>query len=199
MIKLSNTQLIARGWHRECYQHPNNHNLCIKVVVNGDERETRREQAFYRLLNKRKVECWDHIPKFHGNQLTDKGMGAVFDLVRDHDGQVANTLHYYLNDASHTSRYASSILTAMRELKNYQKKHNIITMSLKPKNLLFRLLKSGQGEIVIIDNLGNADFFPISSYMPCLGKRKIERKWQSFKQFLNKHYSDHVHLLTDQL
>jgi len=94
-LELSAEQLIARGWHRECYLHPADNNLCVKVEVNGDETETRDEQAYYRHLDKRLTDG-QSAPHFHGQVVTNLGNGAIFDLVRDADGEVAKTLAHYL-------------------------------------------------------------------------------------------------------
>ena len=80
--------MIGKGLHRECFIHPEDINKCIKVVVNGNQQETEREQSYYKFLQKKKI-AWDMLPKFYGNIETNMGLGAVFDLIRDHNGQVS--------------------------------------------------------------------------------------------------------------
>ncbi|MCX4187625.1 YrbL family protein [Methylophaga sp. OBS4] len=189
MIKLKTEDPIGKGWHRECYQHPEDNNLCIKVVVNGNHKETEREQAYYRLLQKRLTD-WQGLPRFHGNVETDMGWGAVFDLIRDHDGQVAKTLDHYLSDTILLEQYSQAIIEALKALKAYQVQHNVLSMSLKPKNLLFQRMNENNGRVLIIDNIGNADLIPFCSYLSFLGKKKIARKWNRFKQLLNKTYPE---------
>lgn len=188
-LELSTEQLIARGWHRECYQHPADRNLCIKVVVNGNDTETRREQAYYRHLEQRLID-WQSIPKFHGNVVTNKGDGAVFSLIRDVDEQVSKTLGHYLSSAELFTRHRLELQDSLLRLYQYQLQNNVITMSLKPNNLLFQLRQNGKGTMFIIDNLGNAELFPVSTYSRFFGSRKIQRKWRKFKTVLNKQYPD---------
>lgn len=195
-IQLNSDNLIASGWHRECYAHPENSDLCIKVVVNGDHIETRREQNYYRLLEKR-LTSWHGIPKFHGNVETNKGNGAVFDLIRDADGSVSKTLAHYLENKSLFEQYSKTLQVSLKELYDYQLKNNVLTMSLKPKNLLFQLDSSGQGKLQIVDNLGNADFIPLASYLSLLGKAKIKRKWKRFHLLLTEKYPQHSQSLSD--
>lgn len=189
ILEISADQLIAKGWHRECYLHPANNNLCVKVVVNGDDTETRREQAYYQHLEKR-LNDWQSIPKFHGNVATNLGDGAVFSLIRDADGEVSKTLGHYLSSPELFSRHHLQLQDSLLRLYHYQLQNNVITMSLKPNNLLFQLNESGEGTMFIIDNLGNAELLPVSTHSRFFGARKIQRKWRKFKSVLNKQYPD---------
>jgi hypothetical protein len=196
-LELLADQLIARGWHRECYQHPTDKNLCVKVVVNGDDTETKREQAYYRHLEGR-LSDWQSIPKFHGQVDTNLGNGAVFSLIRDADGEVSKTLGYYLSSPELFSLHRVELQESLQRLYHYQLKNNVITMSLKPNNLLFQLHETGQGTMFIIDNLGNAELLPVSTYSRFFGARKIQRKWTKFKSALSKQYSN-LTLLAESL
>lgn len=185
MVELQPSLLIARGWHRECYRHPENPNRCIKIVVNGDDVETRREQAYYRFLQKR-LNDWRAIPRFYGNIDTNLGSGAEFELVRDADGSVSRTLAHYLEDKGLLYQHFPSLISALKALYYYQLENNILTMSIKPMNLLLQHNTDGNSSIQIIDNLGNADFIPIANYFKPLGKAKIKRKWHRFNQALQQ-------------
>ena len=57
-------------------------NRCVKIVVTGNHKETLREQSYYRLLSKRNI-SWSMLVQFYGNVETNRGEGAVFELVRD--------------------------------------------------------------------------------------------------------------------
>lgn len=194
MLILQSSQLIARGWHRECYEHPQDAKRCVKVVVNGNDAETRREQAYYRFLEKR-LKNWHSVPRFHGNVATNLGDGAVFDLVRDADGKVSRTLADYLDHEADFRHHAPALLSAMESLLTYQLENNVLTMSLKPYNLLFQLEADGKGSMQIIDNLGNADWIPLCNYSPFFGRRKIKRKWKKFLAMLKRDYADRQDIL----
>lgn len=189
MINLAAEMMVGKGLHRECFAHPDNDNLCIKIVTNGNQQETQREQSYYKLLDKKDI-SWTMLPKFYGNLKTNMGNGAVFDLIRDHDSNTAKTLEHYLKDNALLQENHEDILNALQELKRYLIDQNIITMSIKPKNLLFQKQKNDRGKIYIVDNIGNSDLISISSYSYYFGKKKILRKWNNFKNFLVKHYPD---------
>jgi len=195
MITLHPKMMIGKGLHRECFTHPDSVHLCIKVVTNGNQQETEREQQYYQLLEKRDI-AWDMLPKFHGNIATNMGDGAVFDLIRDPDLNTSKTLEHYLNDDQLFNEFADEIFAALESLKNYLIRENIITMTIKPKNILFQKQQNGTGKIIIIDNIGNSDFFPISSYSRYFGQKKILRKWANFKNLLRKHYADKPAVVT---
>ncbi len=186
MLELSNTTLVGKGLHREVHVHPDDSSKCVKVVVLRGEKETRREQAYYRFLQQRNID-WLSLPKFYGNEDTNMGSGAVFDLIRDEDGQVSKTLEFYLDNLASTSALVEPISQALSRLKQDLLEQNIITMTLKPKNMVLQQQNDGL-RCLIIDNIGNSDIIPISSYVRFFGKRKIERKWEKFQRLLSKQF-----------
>lgn len=184
MLELSAATLVGKGLHREVHVHPDDDSKCVKVVVLRGEEETRREQAYYRFLQRRNID-WNSLPQFYGNEDTNMGPGAVFDLIRDDDGQVSKTLEFYLDNLSSTPEPVESISQALLSLKWDLLEQNIITMTLKPKNMVVQRRNDGM-RCLIIDNIGNSDIVPISSYVRFFGRKKIERKWGKFKQLLKR-------------
>lgn len=184
MLELSAATLVGKGLHREVHVHPDDDSKCVKVVVLRGEEETRREQAYYRFLQRRNID-WISLPQFYGNEETNMGPGAVFDLIRDDDGQVSKTLEFYLDNLSSTPEPVESISQALLNLKRDLLEQNIITMTLKPKNMVVQRRNDGM-RCLIIDNIGNSDIVPISSYVRFFGRKKIERKWEKFRMLLSK-------------
>lgn len=193
MIELQASQLVGKGLHRECYVHPDDDNLCIKVVVNRGEEETRREQAYYKFLQKRNV-IWEMLPKFYGEVDTNLGSGAVFDLIRDADGSVSKTLEHYIESPQLTEVNFQGLLQSLLSLKEYLITQNIMTMTIKPKNIVYKKQEAQSGLCIIIDNIGNSDLLSISSYSRFFGRKKINRKWTKFITSMQKHYPDNQSL-----
>jgi len=187
MLYLDNCALVGRGLHRECYAHPMNSDLCVKVVVAGNSDENRREAAYYQRLSRRGI-SWEMLTRFHGLVETSLGEGAVFDLVRDSDGSVSKTLASYLECDALTSLHRQVLVQAMQNLKEYLLLNRVVTMTLKPKNILLQLNPAGDGKLVIVDNVANSDFIPITNYSARLARRKIERKWRRFDNSLRCQY-----------
>ena len=188
MIILEKNNLIGKGLHRECYQHPDNKLLCIKVIVNGNMDEHNREQEFYRHLVRKNI-SWDMIPRFHGTVQTDMGEGAVFDLIRDYNNNVSRTLEYYFNSSDTLKKQQPGFTQAFYDLKNYLLEYNIITMNLKPKNILYKKESTSEGRLYLVDSIGNSDFLHIANHVSFFAKRKIRRKWERFERSILKKYN----------
>ena len=175
MLTLESSALIGSGLRRECYFHPEDENKCIKVVVSGDHKETRREQSYYRLLEKRNI-SWKMLARFYGNVDTNLGEGAVFDLIRDFNGKISKTLEHYISAYSETDPISQYLRRALPQLKQYLLKWKIVTMSLKPQNIVYKRAHESKGFLVVIDNIGNSDFIPICNYVDWMAKRKIRKR-----------------------
>ncbi len=57
-------------------------------------------------------------------------------------------------------------------------------MMLKPQNIVFRKLDDAEGELVLIDSVGNSDLLPLCDYSAFFARRKILRKWRRFEASL---------------
>ena len=187
MIEIDTHALIGKGLHRECYVHPDDPARCVKVVVAGTIDENHREAAYYAQLARRGI-SWEMLPRFHGLEQTTLGEGAIFDLVRDHDGPVSHTLAHYLVSRQLTEQHAAALQVALVNLKNYLLENRIITMTLKPKNILFQQYTADDGRLVIVDNIGNSDFIPLANHSKWLARWKIRRKWRRFENDLRRAY-----------
>ncbi len=193
MLELSEQSLIGRGLHRECYQHPQRHDRCIKVIVHGDSDENSREARYLSFLERRGSSL-AQLTRFHGVVTTSRGEGAVFDLVRDHDGSIAKSLAHYLGDHAFCQNNVDNLRAALADLYRYLLVNGIITMTIKAKNILYRRQDASPGRLVIVDNIGNADFIPIANYVAALARAKIRRKWSRFMDDLRMEHRDNPSL-----
>jgi len=159
----------------------------VKIEIAGNSKETQREQKYYKLLQQRNV-SWEMLPRSYGFIETNLGPGAVFDLVRDYDDGVAKTMEHYLEDTERTAAHSVRLQYAMQDLKRYLLEQRIITMTLKPKNILFQRVTPDTGRLIIVDNIGNSDLFPLGNYSRFFACRKILRKWQRFEACLLAYY-----------
>ncbi len=191
MLDLESATVVGRGLHRLCYAHPRKESLCVKVLLPLDSGEplieAAREAAYYRLLRKRGVP-WTMLPAFHGEVQTSRGRGYLFDLVRDNDGSISKTLSYYLANPQETAAHAAALSRAFDLLKAYLLEWQVITMTIKAKNILYQRTAATDGRLVIVDNIGNSDLIPICDYVGFLGRMKIRRKWRRFEALLLKEY-----------
>ena len=189
VIELDPHALVGKGLHRECFVHPNDPMRCIKIVVSGSGNENRREQGYYAELARKGI-SWEMLPKFYGLVETNLGEGAVFDLIRDYDGRISLTLRHYLSSEQFTALHGNALREALQALKGYLLQHRIITMTLKPKNILFQMDSADTGKLVIVDNIGNSDFIPLVKFSSRLAKWKILRKWRRFEKGIQADFAD---------
>jgi len=74
-------------------------------------------------------------------------------------------------------------------LKRYLLKWKILTLALKPQNIVYKKINESEGILVVIDNIGNSDFIPICNYVNWMAAQKIHRKWQRFEDSIEKDYA----------
>ncbi len=187
MITIDQSGFIGKGFHRECYRHPENKNRCIKVIWAGHPKESQREKRYYRHLETRGI-SWDMIPRYYGDIQTNLGPGSVFDLIVDHDFVVSKSLEYYLSSEEKTKTYYDSLSNSLYLLKDYLFQNLIITQNLALSNILCRKTEFGISRLFIVDNIGNTDFIPICTYNNYFAVRKISRKWQRFEDSMLNSY-----------
>jgi PhoP regulatory network protein YrbL len=186
MLHIDRKKMIGKGRHRECFVHPDDENKCIKVVVYGDEKETEREQSYYQRLSKRQI-SWSMLSQYYGVVETNLGQGAVFELIRDYTGEVSRTLEDYLLTPNGIEFPVSRLLHSLRHLKKYLLQEKIITMTIKPKNIVYQRYSKTEGCLIIVDNIGHSDCLRLCDHFDWWASRKIERKWARFESVLVAH------------
>ena len=193
MINLDNARLVGKGRHRECYQHPGHDDLCVKVVVGDYQKEILRENNYYRALQKRQI-SWRLLPQYHGDVETSLGAGSVYDLVTNSDGSPASNLEYYLSSSATTSRYFDGILSSLADLKKYLLEQSIVTVDIKPRNIVCQVDQSEISKAFIVDDIGNTELIPVSSHIRYFSRLKINRKWERFEKLLAASFRDNDQL-----
>ncbi len=193
VIQLCRERRFASGYHRDCFVHPGNESRCIKVSRGGDHRETMRETEYFEHLERRGIP-WDLIPRCHGYVETNLGAGAVFDLVRDADGEIAKPLGHYLSSPRLAEKHRFGLAEALAALRRYLTDHRIVIRTLKAKNLVYRVVTPEEGQLYIVDNIGNTDLIPAATHIRLFAVRKINRKWPRFERDLLADYADNPHV-----
>ena len=183
MLQIDTSLFIGKGTHREVYIHPGNPDLCIKIVIDDHFKEARREQNYLRLLQKQGID-WQVFPRYHGNVDTSLGEGSIFDLVKDYDGSISRDLDYYLDLYAKTGERSFDLNSALDEFRRKLLEDVIIIMNLKARNLLYQKVTPEAGRLVLIEDIGSSDLLPIATYIPYLGRKKINRKVNRFRGLL---------------
>lgn len=189
MIELIPSLLVAKGGHRHCYTHPDDPSKCVKVLVSDDQKEHVLEQKYYQHLIKRNI-SWEMLPRFYGTVETNLGDGAVFDLIRDFDGQVSKTFEYYIKSDEQEKYLSYAFSKAHFGLRDYLNQEVVISRRINSCNIVFKRTNEVDGVMVMIDNIGNTDFLPFSKLFKRLGRSKAQRRWDRFDESLTRVYPD---------
>ena len=175
MLTLDKKMLIAKGDDRKCYFHPNDENLCVKILHQDmDIRIHHREIKYYNHLIKKNI-SWDMLARFNGVVQTNLGQGMVFELIRDVDGSVSKTLDYYLRLDQDTMN--SKILVLIDELQRYILEQGIIIRDLITRNLLMKKTGDQTYQLVIVVGIGYSEHIPFCLYFKKAEQSKIKRIW----------------------
>ena len=174
-VSLSAQLFVAEGTDRKCFRHPDNSNLCIKVL-HPERRAGRfwREIRYYSSLRRRDADFL-HLARFHGLVDTNLGKGAVFDLVLDDDARVSKSLDHYLSQ--NDRGFNDWVVGEIERLKQNLYQEWIVFHDLNPTNILVKRLGFDDFSLVVIDGIGHNHSVPLASYSRRFARKKIIRVW----------------------
>ncbi len=179
VLKLNDSLKIGTGAERACYIHPLDPGLCVKVrYVDRTNKQPQNEAdyAYYSFLEKRNID-WDHIAKCRGWVKTNLGDGLVFDLVRGSDGAPCKSLENLISEG--IPLY--SFLGELDYLYKYLLKFNILPADLRLDNIMLKPDMQGECRLVIVDGLGNRNFFSwATNRINSFGRLRISKKYNRF-------------------
>lgn len=181
MLQLSALTPLGTGRHRQCFLHPTHSDRCIKIVYNqesGGDKELNRELNYYAHLEGR-LEDWDGLPRYYGTVNTDLGMGYVYDIIKDVDGTASTSLTEFARECQQNGNLALLDKVLFR-LQDYLQRNRIVTMTMKPQNILCQ--HRGLDDImpVVVDNIGESTFIPLATWSNWFCARKQQRLWRRF-------------------
>lgn len=181
MIDLSQSTPLGTGAHRSCYPHPENGQLCIKILHNVTKSELRgikHEMRYYSHIQSY-LKDWSSIPRFHGTVETNMGIGYVFDLILDYDGSPSMTLDDAMTSCN-SPEEAQKIVDLILQLKKYIRDNHILTITINPHNVLCKRVSESEMVPVICDNLGRSSVIPWSHWFTSIGDRSQQKRWERF-------------------
>jgi len=114
---------------------------------------------------------------------------VMFSLARDFDGAISRTLDYYLKDERLTPS-AEKLAALFSNFQNYLLEERIVVRELKPDNIVLQRLTPNEARLILIDGVGNNQFFPIANYFDSFGRRVILKKWHRFEKHLSEKFPD---------
>lgn len=189
MIDLSDAHLLGKGSSRECYVHPEDDSKCVKVTYSANRGITREEMKHYRRYLRRGI-SWDMMARAYGFVSTSRGVGAVFSLARDFNGEISGSLDFYLQKAHETMISERELRSSMAVFRSYLQRERIIVRELKADNLIYQRLGPATGRLILIDGVGNNEFLPVANYSVLFARRSLKKRWKKFEDSLLSSYPD---------
>ncbi len=197
MLKLRHTRPLFVGGTRYCFQHPEHANRCVKVLRpdrTGQARkllrrdfkrhlparfldDQRKEIAAYReLLTRASETLWRYVPRYHGTEETDMGIGIVTQLMRNTDGSWPKNLQQLLPQGMtpDLEEGIDEFVRAVQELR-------ILSRDLLPHNIIAVEEENGI-RVMLVDGIGNAELIPLSTHLGYFADQKTRRKIARFHQ-----------------
>ncbi len=152
VLSLAGAEPFAKGGYRHCYVHPDDADLCVKVVSRTDDRRCYAAQQMdiedYAALRKRGPETvFDRIPEIKGVVDTDLGVGIVMRLYRDADGRISRNLANVIGERGLTP----CLSKAIDEWKRWQHEQRLLTRDTAPYNMVAVHLGHEEWKLVIVE------------------------------------------------
>ena len=159
--------------------------LCVKVLKEPESASQRRRHNKEILYVKRisaHSPPYDFIAQWRRELIV-----AIFETVRNADGQISKSLEEILNDESLLSKNYNKILSALKEFYNKLYRSAVVSGNTNPSNLLLKESENGW-LFVQIDDLGTTTFISLEYCFKFLAKLKIKRYWMRFIKYIEEKY-----------
>ncbi|EGA70892.1 hypothetical protein VISI1226_16673 [Vibrio sinaloensis DSM 21326] len=178
MLILDDKLLLGQGNERECYVHPDDQALCIKVykpdmIVRS---QNSIEYFYLKYLELKKVP-FTHIPKCYRWIDTNKGKGLLIERILDGDGTPSLSMIEAIQKELVTKEVAKQLLV---QLGDYLIKHRICISDINVDQVLLKNVNN-QWVPMIIDGIGSRYFYtpklPLIMLFPSFALRKTKTNW----------------------
>ncbi len=190
-VHLSGRNPLSRGMERECYEHPTDPGLVIKIPLSSRHRKCQAnddELRGYQLLKSDNIPL-DFISHCYGYIDTDLGKGLLCDCIRDDNGEVSLTLWDLLIDQDDCDvRYIKKVI---QQLCDDLIKYQVWIFDLNLKNIVLRKNRDGFYQPFIIDLKGrsaNTELIPLSRYIPYFSLKKLKRRSRQLIERISDYY-----------
>ncbi len=175
ILNLNSKLYIGQGRNRACYIHPDNENLCVKVLLDGiNPRGAQNEVKYYKRLDKRNI-SWNMIAKYFGNVQTNMGDGETFELIRDYDGNISKSVEYYLK--LNNNDMNKEIIKLLEDLRHFLINEQILFHEITLSNILLKKCNRTTSKLIIIDGIGTSNTLLKLIHIKTLIFGRAKKKW----------------------
>ena len=188
-LYLTEKDFLGKGTSKKVYYHPEDKNLCIKISFDSSQDFDTREELRYRRVCKKRVEQSSLLTKYFGTIETNLGTGHVFELVRDYDGTVSETLESLIS----REKDISTIYELLQKFKKTLFEELIIIQQLSTLDLLVQRISEQESRIRIVDDIGmHRVLIPLTFFSKTLIRRREKKIWHDFVQLMHDNYGINI-------
>lgn len=199
-ITLNENHYLASGVRRDCYCHPFEDDLCIKIPKNKDGiKDCAREIYYMRQIEKRLNLQEYYYSQFVCTVETNKGLGYVYKLIRDTPSlQVSQTLEKVYIDAilANKSELKAALDQKISALKETLQKDKMLVSDLSPRNIAVQYLSEDTFKLVLIDGMGRSNFLPFLDRLGWVSNKKVNAYFEKKLGNAITHFNDVYRYLT---
>lgn len=188
-IDLTETAIFNNGCHKKVYYHPNNINWCIKIPYNAEGQDDIDRELFIRRRLQEKNITSKILPKYFGTVHTNLGLGYIFELIKDFDGNISLTLDDYLKDKNLFNKNYEKILENILFCKKRLFEEKLIIMGIWPENIIIQRSNINALRPILVNDLGSAALIPLEYYFDYFNKKRTVRRWSRFIDNIASRYS----------
>lgn len=179
---LTDDLFLGKGEHKAAYIHPEDANKCVKVPYSLPDTDIERELK-YRAILEKKHKCPTMLTKYYGTIDTNKGVGFVYELVRDYDGSVSKDLEeIFLNHGLSEKHLGVSELDIMKRFREQWLEECIVTSDTDFLNYFVQRISPEEFVIRIVDNVGTPVTIPLVYYFDFVAQKRARKYWKRLMQ-----------------
>lgn len=134
VIKINNKIKLINRYERRNRDVYQLENKCLKVLNKNTKLKFSNIIEWF-IINNCNYNSLEHLPTYYGIYYTKYGYGLMYELVKDYDGKISQTLQKYIRDNGITD----DLLLAVKNLNKYCLDNNIIIDALSLGNILVKI------------------------------------------------------------
>lgn len=195
-LQLTDDLFLGDGNHKKVWIHPQDEQLCVKVVFSEPDEDLEREFGYRKALG-RKAEQMQLLTRYCGEVDTSEGRGYVFERIVDYDGSSSQTLLSLLEQcaAGGTEVERQRLLHILQDFHQVFLEERFFAAGMDPDNFLVQRVSATEDRVRIIDNIGTSAKLPLEYHVDFLALRRARKYWRIFVEQLCHDYPE---LLTEE-
>ena len=178
---LTDELFLGKGGERSAYIHPKDNNKIIKILSKEGKHNNQNEldYRYSKYLTQQNIP-FTHITKCFGWVDTNKGVGLVFERIKNFDNSDIKTLSYY---TKYTILDENDGIQLLKELKQYLFENNILFIDASLSNVFCQKVEKDKFKFIIFDGLGGRRMgfkFWLYLHSKLFTQYKIKKQWEVF-------------------